>query len=100
MRSRKNRLLYLIIYRALLRDRPRSFLCRLTAALPLPDERGLADTGEFYDLRVGMILEQRHRVVELLGVELGRAALTEINTTPKGRGMNNNPIRVDNTSSA
>lgn len=26
--------------------------------------------------------------------------LQKINTTPKGRGMNNNPIRVDNTSSA
>ena len=24
----------------------------------------------------------------------------KINTTPQGRGMNNNPIRVDNTSSA
>ena len=46
--------------------------------LPLPDERGLADAGQFYDLRVGMVLEQGHRVVELLSVELGRTALTEI----------------------
>ena len=57
---------------------PRSFLLRRTAALPLPDERGLADAGELDDLRVGMVLKQRHRVVKLLGVELGRTALTEI----------------------
>ena len=44
----------------------------------LPDERRLADAGELDDLRVGMVLEQRHRVVKLLGVERGRAALTEI----------------------
>ena len=46
--------------------------------LPLPDERGFADAGQLNNLRVGMVREQRHRVVELLGVELGRAALTEI----------------------
>ena len=57
---------------------PRSFLLRQTAALPLPDERGLADAGELDDLRVGMVREQRHRMVELLVVELGRAAFTEI----------------------
>lgn len=73
-----NRLLYLIIYRASLPAVPRSFLLRQTAALPLPDERGLADAGELDDLRVGMVIEQRHCVVELLGVELGWTALTEI----------------------
>ena len=57
--------------------------------LPLPDERGLADAGELYDLRVGMVIEQCHRVVELLGVELGRAALTEIRV---GRARNRLPL--------
>ena len=46
--------------------------------LSLPDERGLADAGELDDLCVGMVIEQRHRVVKLLGVELGRAAFAEI----------------------
>jgi len=46
--------------------------------LSLPDERRLADAGELDDLRVGVVLKQRHRVVKLLGVEFGRAALTEI----------------------
>ena len=46
--------------------------------LSLPDERGLADAGELDDLRVGVVLKQSHCMVELLGVELGRAALTEI----------------------
>ena len=50
----------------------------LTAALPLPNERRLADAGELNDLRIRMVLEQRHRVVKLLGIKLGRAALTEI----------------------
>lgn len=53
-------------------------LAELTAPLSLPDERGLADAGELNDLRVGMVREQRHRVVKLLGIELGRAAFTEI----------------------
>ena len=53
-------------------------LAELTAPLSLPDERRLADTGQFYDLRVGMVLKQCHRMVKLLGIELGRAALTEI----------------------
>ena len=53
-------------------------LAELTAPLPLADERRLADAGELDDLRVGMVLEQSHCVVELLGVELGRAAFTEI----------------------
>lgn len=53
-------------------------LAELTAPLPLPDERGLADAGQFDDLRVGMVLEQGHRVVKLLGIELRRTALTEI----------------------
>lgn len=48
------------------------------SSLPLPDERGLADAGELDDLRVGMVREQRHRMVKLLGIEFGRAALTEI----------------------
>ena len=46
--------------------------------LSLPDERRFADAGELDDLRVRMVIEQRHRMVKLLGVELGRAALTEI----------------------
>lgn len=46
--------------------------------LPLPDEGRLADAGELDDLRVGMVFKQRHCMVKLLGVELGRAALTEI----------------------
>ena len=53
-------------------------LAELTVPLPLADERGLADAGELDDLRVGMVREQRHRVVELLGVEFGRTAFTEI----------------------
>ena len=52
--------------------------CKKLPPLSLPDERRLADAGELDDLRVGMVREQRHRVVKLLGVELGRAALTEI----------------------
>jgi len=53
-------------------------LAELTAPLFLPNERGLADAGQLDDLRIRMILEQRHRVVKLLGIKLGRAALTEI----------------------
>ena len=53
-------------------------LAELTPPLSLPDERGLADAGQFDDLRVGMVLKQSHCMVKLLGVELGRAALTEI----------------------
>lgn len=53
-------------------------LAELTAALPLADERGLADAGEFDDLRVGMVIKQRHRMVKLLGIKFGRAAFTEI----------------------
>ena len=53
-------------------------LAELTAPLFLPDERRLADAGELDDLRVGMVLEQRHRMVKLLGIEFGRAAFTEI----------------------
>ena len=44
----------------------------------LPDECRLADAGQFYDLRVGMVLEQCHRMVKLFSVKLRRAALTEI----------------------
>ena len=46
--------------------------------LSLPDERGLADAGEFGGLRVGMVFEEFHRVVELLGVEFWRTPFTEI----------------------
>ena len=53
-------------------------LAELTPPLSLPDERRLADAGQLNNLRVGMVLEQRHRMVELLGIEFGRAALTEI----------------------
>ena len=53
-------------------------LAELTAPLPFADERRLADTGQLNNLRVGMVLKQRHRMVKLLGVEFGRAALTEI----------------------
>lgn len=40
-------------------------LAELTAPLSLPDERRLADTGQFYDLRVGMVLKQSHCMVKL-----------------------------------
>lgn len=50
----------------------------LTPPLPLPDERRFADAGEFGGLRVGVVFEEFHRVVELLGVEFWRTALTEI----------------------
>lgn len=53
-------------------------LAELIAPLSLPDERGLTDAGQLNNLRVGMILKQSHCMVELLGVELGRTALTEI----------------------
>ena len=53
-------------------------LAELTAPLPLADERGLADAGEFGGLRVGVVFEELHRVVELLGVEFWRTAFTEI----------------------
>ena len=53
-------------------------LAELTPPLSLPDERGLADAGELDDLRVGMVREQSHRVVELLSVEFWRTAFTEI----------------------
>lgn len=52
--------------------------CKKLPPLPLPDERGLADAGELNNLRVGVVLEQSHCVVKLLGVEFGRAAFTEI----------------------
>ena len=50
----------------------------LTPPLSLPDERRLADAGQLDDLRVGMVFKQSHCMVKLLGVEFGRAALTEI----------------------
>lgn len=46
--------------------------------LLLPNERGLADAGQLGNLHIRMILEQRHRVVELLGVEFRRASLAEM----------------------
>lgn len=52
--------------------------CKKLPPPSLPNERGLADTGELNDLCVGTVLEQSHRMVELLGIEFGRAALTEI----------------------
>ena len=55
--------------------------------LSLPDKRGLADAGELDGLRVGVVFEELHRVVELLGVELGRAALTEIRVGRAGDGL-------------
>ena len=55
--------------------------------LSLPDKRGLADAGELDDLCVGVVFEELHRVVELLGVELGRAALTEIGVGGAGDGL-------------
>ena len=53
-------------------------LAELTAPLPLADERGLADAGQLDDLRIRMVFEEFHCMVKLLGVELRRAALTEI----------------------
>ena len=44
----------------------------------LPDERGLADAGQFDDLRVGMVLKQSHCMVELFSVKLRRPTFTEI----------------------
>ena len=55
-----------------------NFNLEVLPPLPLADERGLADTGELNDLRIRMVLKQSHCVVKLLGVELRRAALTEI----------------------
>ena len=52
--------------------------CKKLPPLSLPDERGLADAGQLDDLRVGMVFKQDHCMVKLLGVELRRAALTEI----------------------
>lgn len=53
-------------------------LAELTPPLPLPDKRRFTDAGEFGGLRVGVVFEEFHCVVELLGVELGRTAFTEI----------------------
>ena len=46
--------------------------------LPLPDKRRFADAGEFGGLRVGVVFEELHRVVELLGVEFWRTPFAEI----------------------
>ena len=53
-------------------------LAELTAPLPLPNQRRFADTSEFHDLRIRMVFEELHRVVELLSVEFWRTAFTEI----------------------
>ena len=55
-----------------------NFNLEVLPPLPLPNQRRLADTSEFHDLRIRMLLEQCHCMVKLLGVELGRTALTEI----------------------
>ena len=55
-----------------------NFNLEVLPPLPLPDERGLADAGQLDDLRVGMVIEQRHRVVELFSVKLRRPTFTEI----------------------
>lgn len=55
-----------------------NFNLEVLPPLPLPNQRRLADTSEFHDLRIRMVFEELHRVVELLGVEFWRTAFTEI----------------------
>ena len=55
--------------------------------LSLPDKRGLADAGEFGGLRVGVVFEELHRVVELLGVEFWRTPFAEIRVGRTGDGL-------------
>ena len=55
-----------------------NFNLEVLPPLPLPDERGLADTSEFHDLRIRMLLEQCHCMVKLFSVELRRPTFTEI----------------------
>lgn len=50
----------------------------LLPPLSLPDKRRFADAGEFSGLGIGVVFEEFHRVVELLGVEFWRTPFAEI----------------------
>ena len=62
-----------------------NFNLEVLPPLPLPNQRRLADTGQLDDLRVRVVFEEFHRMVKLLGVELGRPSLAEIGV---GRARN------------
>ena len=55
-----------------------NFNLEVLPPLPLPNQRRLADTSEFHDLRIRMVFEELHRVVELLSVEFWRTSFAEI----------------------
>lgn len=55
-----------------------NFNLEVLPPLPLPNQRRFADAGEFGGLRVGVVFEELHRVVELLGVEFWRTPFAEI----------------------
>ena len=64
-----------------------NFNLEVLPPLPLPNQRRLADTSEFHDLRIRMLLEQCHCMVKLLGIELGRPSLAEIGVGRAGNRL-------------
>ena len=62
-----------------------NFNLEVLPPLPLPNQRRLADTSEFHDLRIRMVFEEFHCMVKLLGVEFRRTSLAEIGV---GRARN------------